>query len=209
MIYKFHKMLENLIVHDEDYFSEVEPPVGDNCFLIVNNTKRKSLINKILHRLLDAGYTYFFFWGEYAFEWKFKLYDILGDERMGRIKADAEPYDMIYFNYEIADIVSANPSKMNFLASDNNRYTEMTVEDLESFFNDEAILSIQDWRKFKEGVEFAFEGRDSVISIVYGEVILGPLDNLQSFYSLHEALHARVFREYNLINLLMEFDFVE
>ena len=81
MFYKFHLLRENLIVHDEYYFSEIEPPRGKNCFLIVHHTKRKRSIVQVLTRLLEQGYTYFYFWGEYAFSWKSNLEKMLRNRK--------------------------------------------------------------------------------------------------------------------------------
>lgn len=200
MFYKFHLLRENLIVHDEYYFSEIEPPRGKNCFLIVQHTKRKRSIEQVLTKLLDQGYTYFYFWGEHAFSWESNLEKIFEnreannkDESGNKFIYEAHTYDLIYFVYNLADIVTTNPENMNLLASDDYGFTEMAIDHFESIMNDELALSLGYWQLFRNGYEFNFNGTDMVISFCSGDIILGSVSKCRVFQNLHRALHEKVF----------------
>lgn len=200
MFYKFHLLRENLIVHDEYYFSEIEPPRGKNCFLIVHHTKRKRSIVQVLTRLLDQGYTYFYFWGEYAFSWKSNLEEMLKNrktnnkgESASKFRYEVHTHDLIYFAYNLADIVTTESENMNLLASDDDGFTEMAIEDFESIMNDEMTLTLDYWRLFRSGYEFNLNGTDMVISFCSGDIILGSVSKCKVFRVLHRALHEKAF----------------
>lgn len=199
MFYKFHLLRENLIVHDEYYFSEIEPPRGKNCFLIVHHTKRERSIVQVLTRLLEQGYTYFYFWGEYAFSWKSNLEKMLKNrksnkgESASKFSYEAHTHDLIYFAYNLADIVTTESEIMNLLASDDYGFTEMAIEDFESIMNDEMTLTLDYWRLFRSGYEFNLNGTDIVISFCSGDIILGSVSKCKGFRELHRALHEKAF----------------
>lgn len=200
MFYEFHLLRENLIIHDEYFFSEIEPPRGKNCFLIVHHTERKRSIVQVLTRLLEQGYTYFYFWGEHAFSWQSNLEKLLKnrkvnnkDEGANRIRYEAHTYDLIYFVYNLADIVTTESENMNLLASDDYGFTEMAIEDFESVMNDEMTLTLEYWQLFRNGYEFNLNGTDMVIRFCSGDIILGSVSKCKVFRELHRALHEKVF----------------
>lgn len=200
MFYKFHLLRENLIVHDEYYFSEIEPPRGKNCFLIVQHTKRKRSIEQVLTKLLDQGYTYFYFWGEHAFSWKSNLEKLLKnkkvnnkDECANRIRYEAHTYDLIYFVYNLADMVATGPENMNLLASDDYGFTEMAIDHFESIMNDELALSLGYWQLFRNGYELNINGMDIVISFRNGDIILDSISKCRIFWDVRRALEEKIF----------------
>ena len=51
------------------------------------------------------------------------------DESVSKFRYEAHTHDLIYFVYNLADIVITESENMNLLASDDYGFTEMAIED--------------------------------------------------------------------------------
>lgn len=189
MYYNNEWVNRNICINDS-HDMQFDAFKGEHCFIIGHHIKSKDIIEEAAKNLVLAGYTYFNIFGEQADLWAESI--LSKSEHKMQIKIDSSKIDRMKMVYDLAMISKLKSKSVNFVVSDDEYFTEYLVEDLQDIFSGNSKFTPYDWKKFRDGFEFIYHGKDAIVS-VSKETIIGFLGLENRFASVDKGFRAKLF----------------
>ena len=189
MYYNGEFLWDNICVMDSHNMN-FDPPLGDNCFIIGHHIKKKYILEESVNKLLMAGFKFFNIFGEQAYLWAETIH--MKTKLNRQIQVEASEVDRLRMSYNLAMLATLKPKSINFVVSDDEYFTEYLIEDLHDIFCGEFQFTPHDWRKFRDGFEFNYNGKDAIIS-VSNDVLIGFLGEEKIFSTIDEGIRYKLF----------------
>lgn len=189
MYYNNEWVYRNICINDS-HDMQFDVFKGEHCFIIGHHIKSKDILEESAKNLILAGYTYFNIFGEQSDLWAESI--ISKSEHKRQIKIESSKIDRIKMVYDLAMISKLKSKSVNFVVSDDEYFTEYLLEDLQDVFSGNAKFTPYDWKKFRDGFEFTYNGKDAILSISK-ETIIGFLGLENRFASVDKGFRAKLF----------------
>lgn len=180
---------KNICIEDShdmkfDYFS------GNHCFIIGHHIKTKTTIEEAANKLIRGGFNYFNIFGQEANAWAEAIVRHASPKR--QIKLEKSSVDSMKMSYDLAMLAKLKEKSINFVISDDEYFTEYLIEDLQEIFSGKSLFTPLDWKKFRDGYEFNYSGKDAIISISK-DIVIGFLGEEKIFENTDKSFRYKIF----------------
>lgn len=184
-----------------DHNMTFEPITGQQCFIIGHHLKDLEIIEQGARKLVNNDFKYFNIFGKRATLWKNAIQKQTKDPN---IIIEASEIANLEMAYNLAYYSTKHPEKTNFIISDDEYFTDYLLTDFERILNNVTRVTLEDWIAFKSGFEFKYNGKDAVVSVVYGDILIGYFGKLKRFDTISEAFDAKIFERKSLRRIVNE-----
>lgn len=199
MAFKNRRLLGNIFVSDGPMEGVNRGPSGDHCFLIGHHPHPPRRLDSLARTLRKKGYRYFNIFGQEDLLWKEAILRSFSGEELPEIHTSKVAREEQA--YALALLSQTRPSRINFVLSDDEFFTDYLMEDVQNILSGNAPFSLSDWQEFLHGYEFRYHGKDAILSLFSQGIVVGFLGKEKSYDSMWEAFQERVFDGRNFYDI--------
>lgn len=187
MYYLYEWITKNIMIHDT-HFMKIKELEGDYCYIIAHHVKDKNIIEETVKKLLTGGFKYFNIFGEQSLEWE----KIILKYSREKVIVEASKVANNELTYNLAMFSEEFPDKKHIVISDDEFFTQYLVDDFKEIIKGNASFTTKDWRILRNGLEFTYNGKDSIV-IVDREVTIGFINDQRTYLSIFKGFRDKIF----------------